>query len=212
MKILFVNFLTFFCQFANSAIYSQNQTLEEFLVSTAISDICEEFFIKKSEKFDLIIYGERTHHLDDVTNGVLRIIEHNFSSTVQHVKDVDDWDHKIEHSAVILFKNGSYFANFNFNAKLTNLSPKIIKLIIYLQSYDGIKHVKVRSFYKSDMSHISSFEYVVKNEESSIQLDTLDNFQEYSCNKLNLKILNFFNKTSQKWNKKIAKFSKFSQL
>jgi len=92
MKIFIVNFLIFFChlKFANSAIYSQNQTLEEFLVSTAISDICEEFFAKKSIKFDLIIYGERTRHLDDVTNGVLRLIEHNFSSTVQYVKDVDD--------------------------------------------------------------------------------------------------------------------------
>jgi len=57
------------------AIHSQNQTSEEFLVSTAIADICEEFFIKNSIKFDLIIYGKRTRHLDDVADGILRLIE-----------------------------------------------------------------------------------------------------------------------------------------
>jgi len=110
---------------------------------------------------------------------------------------------------VILFKNGSYFANFNLNANLTNLFAKTIKLIIYLENYGGIKDVNFISYYNSDMSDVISFEYLVKNKEFTIQLDTFDNFQEYSCNKLNLKMLNYFNKTSQKWNKKLQNSQNF---
>jgi len=130
--MIFVNFLIFFChlKFANSAIYSQNKTSEEFLVSTAIVDICEEFFFKRSIKFDLIIYGERTRHLSDISNGVLNRISHNFSSTVQYIEDVSYWDHKIQDSALILFKNANYLAYFNSNIKVTNFFPKIIKLFL----------------------------------------------------------------------------------
>jgi len=210
-KMIFVKIFIIFCccTSADSAIHSQNQTSEEFLVSTAIADVCEEFFVKRSIKFDLIIYGKRTRHLDDVTNGVLRLIERNFSSTVQHVEDVDNWNHKIEDSALILFKNGSYFANFNFNAALTNLSPKIIKLIIHVENYDGIENVQFKNHYDSDKSHVSSFEYIVKNKDGKIQLDTFDNFQEYSCNEINLKFINFFNKTSQKWDKNLQNSQNF---
>ena len=160
-------------------------------------------------KFDLIIYGKRTRHLDEVANGVLGRIVHNFSSNVQHIKNIDFWHHNLEDSALILFKNGSSFANFNLNAQLTNSSPKVMKLIIYVENYIGIKNVKFAAFYDSDASHVSSFEYTVVNQKDLIKLITFDNFLEHQCNKFNLKLINSFNKTTQKWTKKLQNHQSF---
>jgi hypothetical protein len=36
------------------------------LLSAVIEDISQEFFIKKSIEFDIIIFGEPTNHLNDI--------------------------------------------------------------------------------------------------------------------------------------------------
>ena len=77
--------------------------LDGYSISTAIANICEEFFIKNSIKFDLIIYGERTYHFDDILDGILEHVGGNFSKTVRHIDDLFNWDHELEDSAVILF-------------------------------------------------------------------------------------------------------------
>ena len=209
--MILVNFLTFFChlKFANSVIYSQNHASDVYLLSKAIADVCEEFFVKKSIKLDLVIYGERTRHLDDVANGVLKLIERNFSTTVQHVQNIAQWHHNLEDSVLILFKNENFFANFNLNAKLANSLPKIIKIIIYLENHYISDKVKFKTSFISDIPHVSSFEYLVMNKKVIIQLVTFDIFQENSCNKLSIKWINYFNKTSQKWNKKLQNSQNF---
>jgi hypothetical protein len=75
--MIFVKIFAVFCYLGSSksVILSQNKTSEEFLVSKSIAEICEEIFVKKSIKFDLIIYGERTRHLSDIADGVLGLID-----------------------------------------------------------------------------------------------------------------------------------------
>ena len=83
LKNLFIIFCS--TNLVNSLIPLQNQISNESSASTAISDILQEFFIKKSIKFDFLIYGERTRHLDDVADGILGSIAGKSPLIVKHV-------------------------------------------------------------------------------------------------------------------------------
>jgi hypothetical protein len=39
---------------------------DAFAVAVALHDIIQEFYVKTGIRFDIIIYGERTHHINDV--------------------------------------------------------------------------------------------------------------------------------------------------
>ncbi|KAL7013034.1 hypothetical protein ACKWTF_015164 [Chironomus riparius] len=214
MRINFVTiFIIFYCPaLVNSAIKSQAVSSEELLVSTAISDICEEFFIKKSIKFDLIIYGEKTRHLDDVADGILRLVGHSGSTIVQHVKNINVWHHNLEDSALILFKSATNLAQFNSKASFTNRWPKLIKLLIYSENYEDFLKVKAVSYYISDKPDITSYEYFIIPKKFIITLMTFNHFKHNSCNKKEVELINFYYKTTQKWNKTFKNYKNFENL
>ena len=74
-------------------------------VSTAIAQVCDEFFIKKSTIFDVLIYGEMTQHLSDVTNGLIEQIGSKALMNLQFIYNTTSFDHKLKRSAVIFFSS-----------------------------------------------------------------------------------------------------------
>lgn len=178
-------------------------------VSKAIADICEVFFIKKSVKFNLIIYGERTRHLDDVTDGFLNLVGGNFSTRILYFEDVDHIEIFLADSAVLLFKNDTFLQVFNLNVKLKNSSPKLLKFVIYCEGLKTISQVPTVKYYNWDFPDISSFEYFVLNKNSSVILTAFDHFNWKSCNSINYKVINTFSKNTQKWTKKLRNFRNF---
>jgi len=200
MKILFA----FFC--------IKCEALDESLISKAIADICEVFFVKNSIYFDVIIYGGTTRHLDDVTDGVLRLIGANISKSVLNLKTVVGIQPSLEDSAVILFPNISFVQYFNRVAVLSNPSPKVLKFLIYCEGLTELYNLPAVTNYTSDISHISSFEYFVINQKSSIELIVFDHFMPKTCNLLRHRVINSFDKKSQKWIKKMKNFRNFENF
>ncbi|KAL7013041.1 hypothetical protein ACKWTF_015168 [Chironomus riparius] len=202
-------------KFSSTALNSPNVTSEEALTSTAIADICEEFFIKKSIKFDLIIYGERTRHLQDVADGVLGLISSFALITVQHVENITQWHHNLEDSAVLLFKITNYLTNFNYLTNLTNFSPKEMKFLIYCENYDNFEAVPVVTYYNTDGAHISSYEYFIIDAKDNIQVMTFDHFRDDSCKSIvskSYKIVNNFKKSALKWQPELTADQKFTDF
>ena len=195
-----------------SEIVHQNEISEEFLVSTAVTDVCEEFFVKKSTKFDLIIYGEKTCHLDDVADGILGRVEGNFSTSVQHVQNIAHWNHNLEDSAVILFSNIQSLVHFNSKAKYTNRSQKLIKLLIYAENYDNFNKVNAIDHYESDKPDITSFEYFIVRKTFTIGLISFNHFQNNFCNKQKIELINIFDKITQKWIKNLESYRNFENF
>jgi len=56
------------------------------------------------------------------------------------------------------------------------------------------------------------FEYIFIEDSNFLYLMTIEWFTEVACNQPQLKILNSFNKTTQKWNKKFENYEKFQDF
>lgn len=181
-------------------------------VSTAISNICEEFFVKKSIKFDIIIYGESTHHLSDVVDGILQFSTEIFTISIKQIKDIYKWKHVIEDSAVILVENAQILKNFNSFVQFISTTPKIPKLIIYCADLSDSDVIPMQKNFSIDKFHISAIEYFIINENSTIELRTAEYFSKSSCNEFMFELLNFFNKTTWKWNEILLSYEKFENF
>ncbi|KAL7015192.1 hypothetical protein ACKWTF_016332 [Chironomus riparius] len=205
-------FVTFSCiTFTGSSIEPFEAT-EEALLSKMISDICEEFFIKESIEFNVIVYGRRTRHFDDILDEFLRLNSENFLKNVQHVENVFNWNHKFEDSAVILLHELEDLRYLNAYAKFTNQLPKTLKFLIYCQNDGNLLEASKLQFYKSDSPDISSFEFFIVNENSTIELKTFDYFMDNACNQRSIRILNSFNKTTENWTKKLKNYRNFENF
>ncbi|KAL7011991.1 hypothetical protein ACKWTF_014555 [Chironomus riparius] len=73
-------------------------------ISTAIAQVCNEFFIKKSTIFDILIYGEMTQHIRDVTSKFIEILSIQVPINIQFIHNMTAFDHKLTRSAVIFFR------------------------------------------------------------------------------------------------------------
>ena len=61
----------FICCAALTICSSSVNYLEIKLISAAIKEICEEFFIKKSIIFDIVVYGETTARISTIIDEFL---------------------------------------------------------------------------------------------------------------------------------------------
>lgn len=209
MKLANIFMFVCFLQITITEIPLQKFT-DDFIVSKTIVDICEKFFVQKSIKFDLIIFGERTVYLNNIADKVLEAVGRYFSTTVKSIEKIVQWNGIIENSALILFKNLTYLAAFNSKLKHIVSSPsQMTKVLVHCEFRDNATLVNMISRYESDMPHISSFEFFINNKNSSIELVTLEHFLEDSCNIQVGLIINTFNKTSLKWAKNFTNHEKF---
>ena len=121
-----------------SLIFSINLTLfsaksPTIAISTAIWSICDEYFVKNLIKFDIYIYGESSSHLNDVVNGILMKNRKNFTVNIRNVKNIDNWNHKLNDAAVIFVRNSKNLLNFSKRIKLVNSYPKQLKILFYIE-------------------------------------------------------------------------------
>jgi hypothetical protein len=101
IKLIFTIFYLNFAHLNNELLLPANDTD----LSSVISDICREFFIKKITKFNVIVYGQSSHYFDDVLDETFGSIVGNYTTTVQYIKYMNKWNHKFEDSALILLND-----------------------------------------------------------------------------------------------------------
>jgi len=157
-----------------SSIYSEYNPHEIDItgVSVAIAQVCEEFFIKKSTNFDILIYGEVTLHLSYVIDRFLELIVSKAPINLQHIQNMTSFNHKLKKSAVIFFK--SDLNKFNNTAELVNNHPSDIKFLLYSEMHFNKDPVVIR--YNNDITEFKSHLYFFANVNKNVIFYTYDNF------------------------------------
>jgi len=179
-------------------------------VSTAIADVCEEFYIKKSINFDVILYGVETDNLKDIIDIFLNKIGNRTVLTFKHVKDINKWDHKIEKSAVLFFKNEFLVWEFHRNVSFERRFPTELTFLIFSEEVLTIE--PYISLYNTDVTNFNSYEFFFSNFPRQIDFFTYENFEVGRCNKPTRIVLNTFYKSTKIWQNELKIHKKFQNF
>jgi hypothetical protein len=196
-------------------------------VSTAMSDVIREFYIANGINFDFVVYGEKSHHMNDVIDGVTKQISQDKSVTLKHIPDINKWDHKMRQSAVIFIKSEENFYKLHKTMKfqrskmdiifLTNIVPERLKFLVYIDELKSFQNL--HDFITSEMDPILMmaaemrfYEFLMTSDENFINLAANLLYSEDKCGSFVPKVLNKFDKRSQKWVNKLENFNHFENF
>lgn len=184
------------------------------IVSSAIFDIVQEFYIKFSENFEFLIFTEESKEVRDILEKILKRIDN--SSVKIRSFGSQQQDIKFNYPTVFLFDNVENFLKFkSTSSRSMQYHRENSKYLVYCQN---MIHQDILDFYsqpgvldigKKDTDLFMYF--IVEHSRKKLELVTLEYFTEKACNKLQLKILNSFNVKTKKW-RKISKPLKFKNF
>ncbi|CAG9810550.1 unnamed protein product [Chironomus riparius] len=191
--------------------------IEVEAVSTAIAEVCEEFFIKKSIEFDVILYGTITDRVNGIVDHLLDKISRQSPITIIHIKNITNWNHKLQRSAVILCSSNLNLLKFSYRAQLTNEYQKELKFLTYYRHASDIlmtSHEPCIVKYTSDITTVLSHQFFIGNslDDQFMDLMTFENFDNKSCNRPQLHIVSRFNLLTRKWSAKFVNYNKFDNF
>jgi uncharacterized protein (UPF0218 family) len=234
LKVFFIALLISPNESSNASLRTENsidiQTLSsvntEHLISTATADVIREFFITNDIKFDVIIYGETSRHIDGVINGVMRqVSKDTVPITIEHIKDFKRWNHEMNQSAVIFVKTKENLHQLHARSmspnnsviKLRNLEPKPFKFLVYVEKIRTLKQLndtasKKNNYFAPFPADLRFFELFITSDKLTINLTARVLFSEDHCNAFALKVLNKFDKKSQQWTARLENFNPFSNF
>lgn len=176
-------------------------------ISTAISSICEELFIKKSINFDIVLYGKMNRHLKDVTNSLMNKINQNYFVNLYRIKDGETRYYWIEKSSLVLLKTTQeliYFSNI-----IASLHPRI-KELTFLLYVDQTCYVKSSPQQPKNLAIVNY--YMLINQENDLFLKKLVLYSPQMCDLPQIKMLNKFDKIKAEWEKNDKSEKKFINL
>jgi len=209
-------FVIFCCSVLISCSLSVNNP-EIDAISTAIAEVCEEYFIKKSIEFDVILYGQPTNRLNDIIDGLLDKIVNQTSIIVEHVNNTYRWHHKLERSAVVFISNEYFLNKFSNYAGLVNLFPKELTFLRFFEEvfyyFMNLETPFVGGYISDQTSVISHQLYIgVSHYADKVELITMSHFVDGSCNKAKYFSINSFIKSTRRWMKYLTAHKKFDNL
>jgi hypothetical protein len=198
----------------------------EHVISRAIADVIREFYIANDIKFDFIIYGETSSHINDIVNEVTnKVSKDNFPVTLNHIRDARGWNHEMSQSAVIFVKSEQNFVNLHRSStngiklitKLTNFEPKPFKFLVYVEEINSLNQLnysvsKNNYYYAGVPADLRSFEFFITSDGFMVELTARVLFSEKHCGAFALKVLNSFDAKSQQWKQKLENFNHFSNF
>jgi len=183
------------------------------LLSTAFSEVFEEFYFKFKIQFDIAIINS---HLSD---------ENNLNEFLSLMKEQNSYklkfwepDSKVDilRSTVFSVRSCEDYALVHQNVKMRNKFPNDLKFFFYVENcglkifQNDLKYLigKVNFF----SGRLEIFEFLLINDGNFLHLATIEWFTATACNQPQLNILTSFNKNTQKWNKRLEKYEKFQNF
>lgn len=167
--------------------------------------LIRDFYVKRSENFDFLIYGPSTRNISDLVNDLARRI--NFPVKIIHHTSTHT-NNAISQSAVLFFKSTEIYNASLSKISFVNQSPKEFHFLVYIEDLNSESQSKIRP-----IGGFRSFREVFliqKNgEKDPIQLFTFVTFKKSSCSKVMKVFINSFLNSTKKWRNK--QFSAKSQ-
>ncbi|KAG5671331.1 hypothetical protein PVAND_001534 [Polypedilum vanderplanki] len=188
-------------------------------VSKPISNVIHEFYIAQNIKFDFIIYGEKSNHINDVIDEITKELE--IPIKLIQIENLTNWS-KISDSAVIFIRSAENLKKLHKNSVeqsltiITETSRKL-KFLVYVEeilTFQNLEtvvkeHNIVFALFNSD---IRFFEFFITADESNVNLSANLIYSENHCKEFAPKLLKSFNINSQKWNQNLQNFDHFSNF
>jgi hypothetical protein len=194
----------------NSISLQSNQARIISSIAQGVSDVIGEFFIKKSLKFDLVICGQTTPHIEDLTDEVLSKVNEKTSTKIHFILNYHDcFNRKIKQSTVFFVKFFNAVQDYNEQKRLRFLSTLRFstdsKILFYVQPSDAIFNFQVSKLKNLEMNlmPIDAYELLLVHEKDELKLKTISYFTEGKCEEPIVVELNSMSKTTGKWNKQL---------
>jgi len=194
------------------------ENLEIFSISKAIRDVAEEFYVKNQIQFDFVAVSDDSRKFNQLTNLLLVQNEIKSSHRLNSFSKNLSFVFVTENSAIILSVSCSDFRFINSNFIFVNLFTKSFKFLIYIDDCgldfmeNDIEHLVVDQKLTFHRGSFEQYEFLLINEGDFLYLATIEWFKRVACNQPQLKVLNSFSKTTQKWSKKLENYEKFQNF
>jgi hypothetical protein len=180
-------------------------------VSLAIMEATKVFF-EKSFLLSLIIYGERTAHLEDIISKIA--IADKSSLKIRHQRNINILLTNFESSAVILTSDVENVNIFNDRAAPMIELPVRFRYLIYIENYSE-KDLRLPPYNFVNLlavGQVTQFEYFIIRTKDSVDLKAIRFFSEMSCHQTQLLRLDSFDVRKQKWQNDLKNLEHFKQF
>ncbi|KAG5671336.1 hypothetical protein PVAND_001539 [Polypedilum vanderplanki] len=230
-RFYFVSLLIFlaFCQKTSSNSVESQNSHPKFSqsISKAISDVIHEFYITQIIKFDFIVYGEKSNHINDVIDEVTKEMNKEIPTTLKHITNIQDWNHEFNRSAVIFIKSIKNLENFQMrskvedvkNSKIKYYGSERIKFLVYIEDVESVEQFLDILVYKdfesfSMFGKMEFFEFFLyfDRRQKEIFLIVHKMYGSKFCGKFLIKKLNSFSINSQKWDNTLENFDHYENF
>lgn len=160
------------------------------VISQAISDVIDELYVKRSENFDIITFGDDLTEVEKIVESLKNIAPHR----ILKIKSDTKWNFKIFNSGVLLFDSVTSLQSFGHKAVLSNKFPKKFFFLTFCQN---VTHKEVLEINRnSSLLHYQSF---LIEQKDFLTFNNVVFYTDRACNKSQLIEVNRFYKKSRKW-------------
>lgn len=210
MKI-FNNFSIIFLILQNSKGKRAFKKGENEAISAAISDVTFELFSRHQNDFDVMILGNITQHILDISEKI------RIESKVKFLKTLKISCDLILNKIFLLLIESievlneilllDCFKNFN----IISQAAMDLKFLIYIEKNFNENQLKVTqpNYLYGELLH---FSYFILNSQKEIELKTFEWWTLKACGKTQFLTLNNFNKNHKKWKKNLKIEKKFKNF
>ncbi|KAG5666517.1 hypothetical protein PVAND_014538 [Polypedilum vanderplanki] len=194
-------------------------------VAKAMTDVIHKFYITNKIKFDLIIFGNTTNHINDLINEVSKEINDKTVIKCKHIERIRLEDLQFMESGIVfiesekglLFLHTILLEYCKIYRSLPNWSFDKMKFLIYVEKIKSVGKLLeiMNKFNINRFDHstdLRAFEFFLTNEENFVTLSTNVLYSEDECKNYHVKDLNRFEKSAQMWLIDLENFDHFSNF
>lgn len=168
-------------------------------VSLAIRKIISDFYLVKSDRFDVITHGSDVRQLNVIVNDLVRLkFDEFFPFKLLQVCSGNETI-SVNQSSIMLFDTLVSYHDFHKRAVLGNSYPKQFNILVYIVDLDLKQSQSLRM--NSKMFLYESF-ILHKHDYDSLALVTFEIFQQPKCRVSKLSELNSFSRLKKNWIKR----------
>jgi hypothetical protein len=136
--------------------------------------------------------------------------------SIVKVVDKESWSYSLNQSALMIFKSLYSLDYFNYRVELSNLFPKKLIFLTYIEKIPDISDLLLLPMpivLSPDSGHISLYQYFLVRNDSKMLLLTLEWFSDLYCNDVVGERVDEFDLATRKWKLKLQnKFDKFKNF